>query len=212
MKIVDLTQSMTNGMPVMEGITPPRFHDLAQVATDGFAMSEYTFINHTGTHVDAPAHQIADGATLDDIPLGRLVTEALTINLTTHQPGPVGLAELGSILPEVRRNDIVLLNSGNAANWGTDAYWHGWCYPDAAAAAALVEAGVSGVGFDGPSADPVDSTDYELHHVWLAGGAIILENLAAMDQLPARCRIVVAPLKVSGANGGPARVLALVED
>ena len=102
--------------------------------------------------------------------------------------------------------------SGNAANWGTAAYWSGWCYPDAAAAAALVQAGVSGVGFDGPSADPVDSVDYELHHVWLAGGVIILENLAAMDQLPARCRIVVAPLKVSGANGGPARVLALVDD
>lgn len=212
MKIIDLTQSMTNGMPVMEGITPPSFRDLAEVAADGYAMSQYTFVNHTGTHVDAPAHQIAGGDTLDEIPLDRLVTEALTIDLTGHEPGPVGLDVLASFLPGVRRNDIVLLRSGNAANWGTDAYWHGWCYPDAAAAAVLVEAGVSGVGFDGPSADPVDSTDYELHHVWLSGGAIILENLAAMDQLPARCRIVVAPLKVSGANGGPARVLALVED
>ncbi len=212
MKIVDLTQSMTNGMPVMEGITPPSFRDLAEVAADGYAMSQYTFINHTGTHVDAPAHQIDGGATLDEIPLERLVTDALTVDLTGHEPGPVGLDVIGRFLPEVRGNEIVLLSSGNAANWGTDAYWHGWCYPDAAAAAALVEAGVSGVGFDGPSADPVDSTDYELHHVWLAGGAIILENLAAMDQLPARCRIVVAPLKVSGANGGPARVLALVDD
>jgi arylformamidase len=212
MRVVDLTQSMTNGMPVMEGITPPTFRDLAEVAADGYAMSQYTFVNHTGTHVDAPAHQIAGGATLDDIPLDRLVTEALTIDLTTHQPGPVGLDVLGRFLPEVRPNDIVLLRSGNAANWGTAAYWSGWCYPDAAAAAALVQAGVSGVGFDGPSADPVDSVDYELHHVWLAGGVIILENLAAMDQLPARCRIVVAPLKVSGANGGPARVLALVDD
>jgi arylformamidase len=212
MRVVDLTHSMTNGMPVMEGITPPDFRDLADVAADGYAMSQYTFVNHTGTHVDAPAHQIAGGATLDDIPLDRLVTDALTIDLTGHQPGPVGLDVVGSFLPEIRRNDIVLLSSGNAANWGTAAYWSGWCYPDAAAAAALVDAGVSGVGFDGPSADPVDSTDYELHHVWLAGGAIILENLAAMDQLPARCRIVVAPLKVSGANGGPARVLALVDD
>ncbi len=212
MRVVDLTQSMTNGMPVMEGITPPAFRDLAEVAADGYAMSQYTFVNHTGTHVDAPAHQIAGGATLDEIPLDRLVTEALTIDLTAHEPGPVGLDVLGRFLPEVRRNDIVLLSSGNAANWGTDAYWRGWCYPDAAAASALVEAGVSGVGFDGPSADPVDSADYELHHVWLSGGAIILENLAAMDQMPARCRIVVAPLKVSGANGGPARVLALVED
>ena len=31
MRVVDLTQPMTNGMPVMAGITPPRFHDLAQV-------------------------------------------------------------------------------------------------------------------------------------------------------------------------------------
>lgn len=212
MRVVDLTHPMTNGMPVMAGITPPAFRDLAEVAADGYAMSQYTFVNHTGTHVDAPAHQIAGGATLDDIPLDRLVTEALTIDLTTHQPGPVGLDVLGRFLPEVRPKDIVLLRSGNAANWGTAAYWSGWCYPDAAAAAALVQAGVSGVGFDGPSADPVDSVDYELHHVWLAGGVIILENLAAMDQLPARCRIVVAPLKVSGANGGPARVLALVDD
>lgn len=211
MRVIDLTQSMTNGMPVMAGITPPVFRDLANVAADGYAMSEYTFVNHTGTHVDAPAHQIAGGGTLDDIPLDRLVTEALTIDVSAHQPGPVGLGELGRHLPDVRRNDIVLLRSGNARNWGTDAYWHGWCYPDAAASTALIEAGVAGVGFDGPSADPVDSTDYELHHVWLSAGAIILENLAALDQLPDRCRIVVAPLKVKAANGGPARVFALLD-
>jgi arylformamidase len=212
MRVVDLTQPMTNGMPVMQGITPPRFRDLAEVAADGYAMSEYTFVNHTGTHVDAPAHQVAGGATLDDIPLDRLVTEAFTIDLSVHGPGPVGLAALDRFLPDVRPRDIVLFRSDNAANWGTDAYWHGWCYPDAAASAALVRAGVSGVGFDGPSADPVESTDYELHQVWLSAGAIILENLAGLDQLPARCRIVVAPLKVSGANGGPARVFAFVDD
>ncbi len=212
MRVVDLTQPMTNGMPVMDGITPPRFHDLAQVAADGYAMSEYAFVNHTGTHVDAPAHQVAGGATLDEIPLDRLVTEALTLDLAGRGPGPVGLDELGPFLPQVRAGDIVLFGSGNAGNWGTDAYWHGWCYPDAAAARALIEAGVSGVGFDGPSADPVESTDYELHQVWLSAGRIILENLASLAGLPPRCRIVVAPLKVAGANGAPARVLALVDD
>jgi arylformamidase len=212
MRVVDLTQPMANGMPVMDGITPPRFRDLAQVAADGYAMSEYTFVNHTGTHVDVPAHQIAGGETLDDIPLDRLVTEALTIDLSGHPPGPVGLPVLAPRLAAVRPGDIVLFGSGNAANWGTDAYWHGWCYPDAAAARALIEAGVSGVGFDGPSADPVDSTDYELHQVWLSAGRIILENLASLAGLPARCRIVVAPLKVERANGAPARVFALVDD
>ena len=212
MRIIDLTQAMANGMPVMAGITPPEFRDLADVMTDGYAMSRYTFINHTGTHVDAPAHQIVGGASLDDIPLDRLVTDALTIDLTEHDPGPVGPAGLGGALGQVRPGDIVLLRSGNAANWGTDAYWHGWCYPDAAATRALIGRGVSGVGFDGPSADPVDSVDFELHQMWLGAGKIIIENLAGLAELPARCRIVVAPLKVRGANGGPARVLAFLDE
>jgi len=138
MKIIDLTQAMANGMPVMEGIEPPEFRDLADVATDGYAMSQYTFVNHTGTHVDAPAHQIAGGASLDEIPLDRLVTDALTIDLSGHRPGPVGPADLAGALDQVRPGDLVLLRSDNALNWGTDAYWRGWCYPDALAAQALI--------------------------------------------------------------------------
>ena len=212
MKIIDLTHAMTNGMPVMAGITPPEFRDLAEVATDGYAMSQYTFINHTGTHVDAPAHLIAGGASLDDIPLDRLVTDAVTIDLTGHDPGPVGPADLGGALDQVRPGDIVLLRSGNAANWGTDAYWHGWCYPDAAATRALIGRGVSGVGFDGPSADPVDSVDFELHQMWLGAGKIIIENLAGLAELPARCRIVIAPAEGAQGERGPARVLAFLDE
>jgi arylformamidase len=140
------------------------------------------------------------------------VTHALTIDLTAHQPGPVSPDHLDGALARIQPDDLVLFRSDNAANWGTDAYWHGWCYPDAATAQALIERGVSGVGFDGPSADPVDSEDYPLHRLWLGAGKIIIENLASLAELPPRCRIVVAPLKVAGANGGPARVLALIDD
>lgn len=211
MRIIDLTQPMMNGMPVMDGIAPPVFRDLAGVEDDGYSMSSYAFVNHTGTHVDAPAHQIAGGATLDEIPLSQLVTEAVTIDLSAHVPGPVGLDFVRPHMAAIQPGDIVLFRSGNAANWGTSAYWSGWCYPDAAASAALVSAGAGGVGFDGPSADPVDSSTFSLHRIWLSAGALILENLAALEELPYRCRIVVAPLKVAGANGGPARIFAFVE-
>jgi kynurenine formamidase len=211
-KIVDLTQPMANGMPVMEGIEPPQFRDLADVSADGYAMSQYTFVNHTGTHVDAPAHQIAGGASLDEIPLDRLVTYAVTIDLTGHEPGPVSRSDLDGQLDRVLAGDLVLFRSDNARNWGTDAYWHGWCYPDALATCALIDQDVAGIGFDGPSADPVDTADYELHRLWLGAGKIIIENLASLAELPDRCRILVAPLKVRHANGGPARVFALVDD
>jgi arylformamidase len=195
-------------MPVMDGISPPSFVDLATVAQDGYAMSEYRFVNHVGTHVDAPSHMIAGGATLDEIPMEQMVTDAVIIDAEDQPPGLVGLDHLGRHLDRVHAGDIVLFRSGNDRNWGTDAYWRGWCYPDGAAIKALIERGVVGVGFDGPSADPVESVSYDLHRLWLSAGAIIIENLCGLSALPDRCRIVVAPLKVRASNGGPARVFA----
>lgn len=212
MNVVDCSHHYENGMPLMEGIEPPEFVDLAEVARDGYAMSRYSFTNHSGTHIDAPAHQIDGGATLDQIPLTRLVTEAVVFDVRAHAPGAIGLDDLGDGVADVKANDLVLFCSGNDRNWGTSAYWKEWCYPDASAASALIDRGVSGVGFDGPSADPIDSVTYDLHRVWLSAGCVILENLRSLTDLPSRCRIVCAPLKVRDANGGPVRVLALVED
>jgi arylformamidase len=197
-------------MPVFPGLPEPSFDAIARVEADGYAMTQLHLVNHIGTHVDAPAHQIAGGDTLDDIPLGRLVTDALTIDVSGRAPGPITASELEPQLEHVREGDIVFLYSDNARNYGTAAYWTGWSYPDADAARALIARGISAVGFDGPSADPVDSTTFELHRVWLSAGRMILENVANLDQLPERAQVVVAPLKLARANGGPARIFALL--
>ena len=197
-------------MPIFPGLPRPTFKPIAAVEQDGYAMSEYHLLNHIGTHVDAPAHQIAGGATLDEIPLDRLVTDAVTIDVSQREHGAIGLAEIEPYLARVRERDLVFLYSDNARNYGADAYWTGWSYPDAEAARALIERGISGIGFDGPSADPVDSTTFDLHHVWLSAGRLILENLTNLGELPARVPVVVAPMKVREANGAPVRIFALV--
>ena len=211
MRVVDLTHTFANGMPVFPGLPEPAFEPIANVEDDGYAMTSYRMLNHIGTHVDAPAHQIAGGDTLDEIGLERLVTDALTIDVSQRDPhGAVPLAELEPHLDRVRAGDIVLFYSDNARNYGTDAYWTGWSYPDADAARALIDRGISAIGFDGPSADPVDSTTYDLHRIWLGAGRMILENVNNLDLLPERAQIVVAPMKVAGANGAPARIFALL--
>ena len=210
MRIVDLTHELADDMPIFPGLPRPTFKPIAAVEQDGYAMSEYHLLNHIGTHVDAPAHQIAGGATLDEIPLERLVTDAVTIDVSQREHGAIGLAEIEPYLARVRERDLVFLYSDNARNYGDDAYWTGWSYPDAEAARALIERGISGIGFDGPSADPVDSTTFDLHHVWLSAGRLILENLTNLGELPARVSVVVAPMKVREANGAPARIFALV--
>jgi len=212
-RVVDLTHAFRNGMPVFPGLPQPAFDPIAKVEEDGYAMTSYTMLNHIGTHVDAPAHQIADGDTLDEIGLERLVTDALTIDVSHRDPhGAIPLAELEPHLDKVRPGDIVLLYSDNARNYGSEAYWMGWSYPDADASRALIERGISAIGFDGPSADPVDSTTFDLHRIWLGSGRMILENVSNLDQLPERVQIVVAPMKVAAANGAPARIFALLPD
>ncbi|HET7573216.1 MAG TPA: cyclase family protein [Gaiellaceae bacterium] len=212
MAVVDLSHHYESEMPLYPGLPQPDFHDIARVEQDGYAMSEYRLLNHIGTHVDAPAHQIAGGDTLDEIPLHRLVCDAVTIDVSGRPPGPLSRADVEPCLDLLRAGDWLLLCSDNGRNWGSDAYWTGWSYPDAEAAAALIERGITGIGFDGPSADPVDTTTFELHRIWLGAGRMILENLTNLDRLPERCPVVVAPLKVRAANGGPARVFALVPD
>jgi arylformamidase len=211
-RIVDLSHHYEDGMPVFPGLPAPSFTAIAAVAEDGYAMSDFHLLNHIGTHVDAPAHQIAGGKTLDEIGLERLVTEAVTIDVSRREPGPLSARELEPHLGGIGPGDIVFLYSDNARNWGTDAYWTGWSYPDAVAARALIDRGISAIGFDGPSADPVDSTTFDLHRVWLGAGRLIIENATNLDQLPERAQIVVAPLKVRNANGAPARIFALLPD
>ena len=211
MEIIDLTHNLENGMPMYPGDPAPSFEDVGRVERDGFAASQYRFFNHIGTHVDAPSHRIQDGDTLDEIELGRLVTDALTLDFRGHQKGALTLADVETQLAKIRPGDLLFICSGNDRNWGTESYWTDWCYPDPDASRAIIERGVSGIGFDGPSADPVDTETFELHQVWLGAGRVIIENLSNLDRLPERTRVVVAPIKVRGANGAPARAFALTE-
>ena len=124
--VVDLTHHLANGMPLFPGLPTPSFRDIARVEEDGYAMSEYHLLNHIGTHVDAPAHQAAGGATLDEIPLESLVTEAVTIDLSGREPGLIGRSELEPLLGNLGEGDWLFLCSDNGRNWGSDAYWTGW--------------------------------------------------------------------------------------
>jgi hypothetical protein len=101
-RVVDLTHHLFDEMAVYPGIPQPEFRAIARVVDDGYAMSEYHLINHIGTHIDAPSHQIAGGATLDEIPLDRLITDAVTIDVSDLEAGPIDRKTLEQRAGEVR--------------------------------------------------------------------------------------------------------------
>ena len=70
-----------------------------------------TLSNHTGSHVDAPLHKIAGGASLDDIPLERWCGPAFIADLRGIAPDtPITADMLKGTLPA----DLALLATG----WG----------------------------------------------------------------------------------------------
>jgi arylformamidase len=102
-QVVDLSHAYHAGMPIFPGLPQPSFTPIARVEEDGYAMTDYHLLNHIGTHVDAPAHQILGGDTLDEIGLERLVTDAVTIDVSDLDPGPLTAGELEPHLADGKR-------------------------------------------------------------------------------------------------------------
>ncbi|MGH9778799.1 MAG: cyclase family protein, partial [Candidatus Acidiferrales bacterium] len=77
----------------------------------------------------------------------------------------------------------------------------------------LIERGAAGLGIDTLSVDYGASTNFEVHRLSHGAGLYHLENLADLSALPeSGAVLVVAPIKLEGGTGGPARVFAILPE
>jgi arylformamidase len=67
MKIIDLTHLLNSDITVYPGTEKPVFVQANTVEKDGFAEQKMTMYTHTGTHIDAPFHMLANGKSLDQM-------------------------------------------------------------------------------------------------------------------------------------------------
>ena len=81
MKLIDLSQPVYDGSPNCPVHPPVKSEILRDHPTHGWRVEVLTLSNHTGSHVDAPLHKIAGGASLDDIPLERFAGPARIADL-----------------------------------------------------------------------------------------------------------------------------------
>lgn len=77
MKTIDLTQLITQAMPVYPGTEPPHLTVANTYETDGFRETLLSFFSHTGTHMDAPFHLFGDRTKLNEMPAAQFVGKAL---------------------------------------------------------------------------------------------------------------------------------------
>jgi arylformamidase len=192
----DLTRPLAPGGPVYPGDPAVRFRAHAELARDGYRVTEVSLGTHAGTHLDAPAHFLAGGAPVDQLPLDRLLGPARVLDLRAAETW------------EVAAGDRLLLRSGWEERWGGADYFHAFPPLPEALARALARAPAALLGRDTPSLHPDPEADARLHRLLLGAGVLILENLAGLAALPDHVWLAALPLPLAGLDGAPCRVVA----
>ena len=87
MKVIDLTHTITEKMPVFPGTEQPQLITVNNYDENGFRETLLKITTHTGTHIDTPAHVYSGKATLDALPPEQFIGKALVINCRSIKPG-----------------------------------------------------------------------------------------------------------------------------
>jgi len=207
MPLLDLSHAVHEGMPVFPG--DPQVHLASAGATPPWSVTELTLGSHSGTHIDAAAHYVPGGATIDEYQLERFVLECVVVHLQTREEQPIRWDEIAAGLPAEPAGRGVLLHTGWDAHWGeAEAERHPFLSEDAALR--LTAAGVGLVGTDALNVDATSAPTTEVHAALLGADVLIVENLTNLGELPGgalhRCAFV--PLKLAGGDGSPIRAYA----
>jgi arylformamidase len=207
MEIFDITLPISATTLVWPGDPPVTIERMEKIeAGDEDNLSQIAMDVHTGTHVDAPWHFIADGDKLEAIPLEVFI-------------GPVQVVEIGedvplitaevirkvSIDPEIPR---LLFKTHNSTWWqqGKRQFHPDYVAVSVEGAQLLVEMGVKLVGIDYLSIAPFEQTA-EPHRVLLEAEVVILESVDLSKVRAGEYMLYCLPLKLEGVEGAPVRAV-----
>jgi arylformamidase len=216
MRFIDLSQPVYDACPNCPAHPVPR-----SVITDdhpavGWRVEVLTIASHTGSHVDAPLHKIAGGASLDDLPLERFAGPAHVVDLRDSEPDrAIDGATLLTKLGRTELNDCYVLL---ATGWGSRrAMTEEWTSRsprlDPSGARFLVERGIRGVGIDHFSIGGSHPENTEVHEILLSASVVIVEDLFCPDELfalPMPVELMALPINLRNHSGAWCRPVVVV--
>jgi arylformamidase len=159
---------------------------------------------HTGTHVDAPLHFLADGVGVERVSLDALIGPALVVDATHLERHLDANAMATLAIPDgIER---VLLKTSNSELWASGRFETGFLGVTEDGARWLVERGVRLVGIDYLSIAPYGQS-VPTHRALLGAGVAILEGTDLRGIEPSEYELICAPIRLVDADGAPARAL-----
>jgi GntP family gluconate:H+ symporter len=204
---IDVTATLDpSRTPVYEGDAPMKFDFLKDMRKgDKLTLSVYSMGAHSGTHIDAPMHFVANGAPIDQVALAPLIGAARVIDI----PDSVRAIDAG----ELNKHDwrgakrVLFRTRSTLRGWMDSAFHRDFAYIAPDAAQLLVDAGVVLVGVDYISAEQFGAPAPRTHEILLGRGIPIVEGLDLRPVQAGDYDVIVLPLKIRGHEGAPARAI-----
>ena len=177
---------------------------------------------HTGTHVDAPAHYLPPGHPhhrwVDEVPVEQWMGRACLIGCDDTEPRSAisadRLLRWESRHGRIERGDIAVFEFGWWRKWAPRpddvAFLTDWPGLGTDCVQLLLERGVKAVAVDTLSPDVFGDTANPVHLALLGEGVVIIENLTNLDRVPPIFYLMALPMKVKGGSGAPCRATAIL--
>jgi arylformamidase len=204
METYDVSVTISKDLVMPIGAPQPVLAPIMLVE-EGYPYSIFmlSFIDHCGTHVDAPYHFEANGAKTDELPLDVLIGRARVVEVPSERA--VEREDLERV--DLQGVERLLLKTRNSSMLQSKDFRKDAVYLSPGAADLLVERGVKLVGIDYWSVEAFGSQDYLTHHTLLRNGIVIVELMDLSEIVPGDYELICLPLKLKGCGGAPARVL-----
>jgi kynurenine formamidase len=224
-KPYDLTHELHADFPTFFGEQQFWLDNKFNYAEHKFNLNEIRVNEHTGTHLDAPLHFSADGASVAEIPVESLIAPLSIIDIRAKaeadadaQLTPDDIKAFVAANGPLPKGGAVALLSGWDAhvatpkfrNVGDDKAMHFPGFHVEAAEFLIEDGNTVGIVVDTLSLDFGKSPDFATHYKWLPSGRWGIECIAGLAGLPAKgATLFVGAPKHRGGTGGPTRVFAV---
>lgn len=160
---------------------------------------------HCGTHVDAPRHFVADGATIDQIGLDPFIGPAWVADLRGHANLTAAVLEAAEI-PEPAQRLLLRTDNSFRPELRTAPFRHDYTALTDDGAQWVVDRGIRLVGIDYLSIQRFCDGP-ETHQILLRAEVAILEGIDLHAVDPGSWELLCLPLRLTGIEAAPARAL-----
>jgi kynurenine formamidase len=170
-----------------------------------------------GTHIDAPAHCIPGTLTIEDIPLKKLITSCIVIDVSQKANANYSVTcndihDFEKKYGEIPKSIFVIIYTGWERFWTQpDKYRNNLIFPSVSKEAAelLLMRDIVGLGIDTLSPDRQED-GFPVHQLLLNAGKYIIENIANCNQLPPiGASIIALPMKIKDGTEAPVRLIGV---